>query len=84
LDGQKLAPGFMTPAGSGTALETVMDLMSKMDPVYLPSNPIPFPAPLFTPAWVSSLAVGRDAIYLEDVDGNLKLPPGPAYIFASS
>jgi hypothetical protein len=49
-------------------------------------NPIPDnPALIFTPAWVSSLAVGLDAIYLEGVDGNLDLthpgtPKQPAYL----
>lgn len=79
LDGQKLSPGYLTP--KPTALETVIDLIQKFDPVTLLGQPITPPALLFTPAWVASLK-GRDAIYLNDVSGNLDLSKaGPAYVF---
>jgi hypothetical protein len=83
LDGQKLSPGYLTPAGSGTALETVLALKSQFDPYFLLGNPITPPALLFTPAWVASLGAGRDAIYLSGVDGKLDLSKaGPAYTFS--
>jgi hypothetical protein len=84
LDGQKLSAGYLTPSGSGTALETVIALKQQFDPYTLLSNPIPVPALLFTPAWVGSLGAGKDAIFLDGVDGYLDLShPGqqPAYIF---
>ena len=81
LDGQKLAAGYLTPAGSGTALETVRALRLNTDPIFLLSNPITPPGLLNTPAWVSSLR-GRNAIYLNDVSGNLDMSKGqPAYVF---
>ena len=81
LDGQKLAPGYLTPGGDGTALGTVMALRQTMDPIQLISNPITPPALLLTPAYVNSLH-GQDAIYLNAVDGNLDLSKhGPAYSF---
>lgn len=86
LDGQKLSPGYLTPSGSGTALETVIALMQQFDPFTLLQNPIARPALLFTPAWVASLGAGKDAIFLDGVDGFLDLSNGqqqPAYIFAS-
>lgn len=81
LDGQKLAPGYLTPVQD--ALHTVMALKQAFDPVTLLGNPIPPPALLMTPAWVASLAQGKDAIYLAGVDGNLDLShAGPAYVFS--
>jgi hypothetical protein len=80
LDGQKLAPGYLTPSGSGTALETVIALKKQFDPFTLLGNPITPPAVLMTPAFVSSLE-GKDAIYLNGVDGNLNMAAGPAYSF---
>jgi hypothetical protein len=82
LDGQKLAPGYLTPAGSGTALETVIDLKRQADSFVLNWSPWQSPASLLTrPAWVASLEAGQDAIYLADVDGNLNKANGPAYRF---
>jgi hypothetical protein len=92
LDGQKLKAGYLTPAGSGTALETVIALKNQFDPYTLASNPLPnmtdtvgAPNVLLSPAWVASLAAGQDAIYLDHVDGNLNLSNAkqPAYIFSS-
>jgi hypothetical protein len=82
LDGQKLAPGYLTPSGSGTALETVIALRKQFDPFTLLGNPITPPALLLTPAHVASLS-GKDAIYLDGVDGNLNMASGPAYVFSS-
>lgn len=86
LDGQKLLPGYLTPAGSGTALETVIALKNQFDPFTLAGNPITPPALLFTPAAVRSLSVvGQTGIFLDAVDGNLDLSrnPQPAYVFSS-
>ena len=86
LDGQKLTAGYLTPAGSGTALETVIALKNQFDPYTLIQNPLSRPATLFTPASVRSLGtVGQTGIFLEGVDGNLDLShaPQPAYIFSS-
>lgn len=82
LNGQKLAPGYLTPAGSGTALETVISLMSQFNRFVLLQNPISYPALLFTPAWIARFA-GQDAIFLDGVGGNLDLSHGaqPAYKF---
>ena len=77
LNGQHLSPGYLTPAGSGTALETLIALKNQFDPVTLLGQPISPPALLFTPAWVASLK-GKDAIYLAGVDGNLDLSKGQA------
>jgi hypothetical protein len=80
LDGQKLAAGYLTP--KPTALETVIDLMTLRNPILVATTPITPPDLLNTPAWVSSLA-GRNAIYLNDVSGNLDLSKAaPAYLFA--
>ena len=86
LDGQHLLPGYLTPAGSGTALETVIALMNGFNMWVRYQNPLLNHTPLLVPAWVSSLAAGKDAIYLKGVDGYLDLshpgtPPQPAYIF---
>jgi hypothetical protein len=78
LGGTKLAPGYLTPSGSGTALETVIALMSQRSYFVLLQNPLPFPQLLGTPAWMASLD-GQDAIFLSDVDGNLNKANGPAY-----
>jgi hypothetical protein len=86
LDGQKLSPGYLTPSGSGTALETVIALRQQFSPYVLLQNPIARPALLFTPAAVRSLpTVGQTGIFLDGVDGNLDLSktPQPAYIFSS-
>jgi hypothetical protein len=85
LNGQKLSAGYLTPAGSGTALETVLTLRKQFDPYTLLGNPLAKPVPLFTPATVRSLAVvGQTGIFLDGVDGNLALgnTPQPAYIFS--
>lgn len=92
LDGQKLVAGYLTPAGSGTALETVIAMKQQFDPYTLLQNPLPRmtnvaqPNFLLSPAWVSSLAAGQDAIYLDGVDGNLDFSQNkqPAFIFSSS
>lgn len=81
LNGQHLTAGYLTPAGAGTAHETVRALILQRDPIQVLSTPITPPDLLNTPAWVSSLR-GKDAIYLNDVSGNLDLSKaGPAYIF---
>jgi hypothetical protein len=82
LDGQKLLPGYLTPGGNGTAHDTVRALRQQFDPFTLLNQPLARPALLFTPAYVSS-DQGRDAIYLDGVDGNLAMAAGPAYIFAN-
>jgi hypothetical protein len=84
LDGQKLKPGYLSPAGTGTALETVIALMNGFNRFVLFQNPIPIPALLFTPAWIASLGAGQDAIFLDGVDGSLDLSKAakqPAYLF---
>ena len=83
LDGQHLMPGYLTPAGSGTALETVIALKNQFDPYTLLQNPLPQPTPLFTPVFIGSLAWGQDAIFLNDVSGMIDLSHGkqPAYKF---
>ena len=92
LDGQKLTAGYLTPAGTGTALETVIALKNQFDPWTLKTNPLPgmtnqvgAPNVLLSPAWVASQAVGQTAIFLDGVDGNLNLSntPKPAYTFSS-
>lgn len=81
LDGQKLGPGYLTPP-KPTALETVIELKKSYDPWTLAQTPLPFPQLLMTPAWIGSLSAGRDAIWLDGVDGNLDLSKaGPAYTF---
>jgi hypothetical protein len=60
----------------------VRALRQQFDPFTLKNQPITPPALLFTPAYVSTLQ-GRDAIYLDGVDGNLSKAAGPAYIFAN-
>lgn len=83
---QKLSAGYLTPVGTPTptALQTVIALRKQFDPVTLISNPLGYPATLMTPAWVGSLGVGQDAIFLSGVDGALDLThtPKPAYLFA--
>jgi hypothetical protein len=83
LDGQKLSPGYLTPAGSGTALETVLDLKRQADTFVINASPWQSPAALLTrPAFIASLKAGQDVIYLNGVDGNLDLSQGgPAYRF---
>jgi hypothetical protein len=82
LDGQKLAAGYLTPAGSGTALETAIDLKRQADTFIINASPWQSPASLLSrPAWIASLKAGQDAIYLNDVDGNLNMANGPAYKF---
>lgn len=80
LDGQNLAPGYLTPTGN--ALATVMSLMAARDPIVTPQAPISPPDLLNTPAWVGSLK-GFNAIYLAGVDGNADLSHGQqaAYYF---
>jgi hypothetical protein len=83
LDGQHLSAGYLTPSGTGTALETVIALMTQMNPILLAGTPITPPALLFTPAWVA-VAQGQNAIFLNGLDGNLDLSHGkqPAYVLA--
>jgi hypothetical protein len=81
LDGQQLSPGYLTPAGKGTALETAIDLKRQADTFILNKSPWQSPASLLTrPAWVASKD-SQDVIYLADVDGNLNKANGPAYKF---
>jgi hypothetical protein len=92
LDGQQLLPGYLTPAGNpANAHDTLRALKIQFDPYTLASNPLPgmtnqpgAPNLLFCPAWVGSLGVGQDAIWLDGVDGKLDLShaKGPAYVFA--
>jgi len=90
LDGQQLSAGSLTPAGGGTALETVIALKKQFDPWTLATNPLPgmtnqpgAPNVLLAPAWIASLAAGQDAIFISDVGGRLDSSKGPAYIFSS-
>lgn len=90
LGGQKLSAGYLTPAGSGTALETVIALKNQFDPYTLLGSPLPnmtnqvgAPNILFSPAWVARFA-GQDAIFLADVEGRIDTSHGtqqPAYLF---
>lgn len=98
LDGQKLVAGYLTPSGTGTALETVIAMKAQFARDVLLQNPLPgmtnvpvgpsgAPQPnfLLSPAWVASLAAGQDAIYLDGVDGNLDFSPHqPAFIFSAT
>jgi hypothetical protein len=93
LGGTKLKAGYLTPAGTGTALETVIAMKNQFDPFTLRSNPLPGlnnpplgpsgqPQPnfLLSPAWIASLRAGVDAIYLAGVNGQLDGSPGqPAF-----
>jgi len=92
LGGTKLQAGYLTPAGSGTAHETVIAMKQQFDPIVLRSNPLPGmnnppivagrPQPnlLFSPAFIASLEAGKDAIYLSGVDGRMDLTQGqPAF-----
>jgi hypothetical protein len=79
LDGQKLLAGTLPVYGSGTALETVTQMILNTSPYYLLSNPIGAPGLLNCPAWVSSVT-GTNAIYLAGVDGNLS-KSAPAFTF---
>lgn len=97
LGGQKLAAGYLSPSGSGTALETVIAMKSQFARDVLLQNPLPgmtnvppglggVPQPnyLLSPAWVAS-RLGQDAIYLDGVDGNLDFSQRqPAFTFSSS
>jgi hypothetical protein len=91
LGGQQLAAGYLTPAGNGSAHDTVRALKQGFDPFTLTSNPLPgmtnqpgAPNILLSPAWIGSLGVGQDAIFLNGVDGKLDLShAGPAYRFSS-
>lgn len=92
LNGQKLSPGYLTPAGSGTALETVNALMAQFSYYVLLQNPLPGMTNrtegvniLLCPAWVARYA-GQDAIFLSDVEGRLDTSHGtqqPAYLFTT-
>lgn len=77
-------PGISDPP-KPTALETVIELKKQYDPYVLLQNPLPFPQLLMTPAFIGSLASGQDAIFLDDVSGNLDLSHGkqPAYVFSN-
>lgn len=82
LDGQKLAPGYLTPP-KPTALECAIELKRQLDTVTINGGPYqPQGNLLFASAWVASLRAGQDAIYLADVDGNLNKANGPAYVFS--
>jgi hypothetical protein len=93
LDGQKLSAGYLQPAPSGTAHDTLIALKQQFDPITLRTNPLPgmnnppvvngrpLANLLFSPAWVSNRA-GVDAIYLDGVDGGLDLSQRqPAFYF---
>jgi hypothetical protein len=81
LDGQKLSPGYLIPS-KPTALECAIDLKKQLDTVTINGGSYqPAGSLLFAEAWVGSLRAGQDAIWLNDVDGNLNKANGPAYIF---
>jgi hypothetical protein len=85
LKDQKLTAGYLTPASSGTAHDTLRALKQQFDPYTLLGNPITRPALLFTPADVRTTGVlGQAGIFLDGVDGNLDLShaPKPAYILS--
>jgi hypothetical protein len=73
LDGQHLTPGYMTPAGSGTALETVIAMMNGFNTWLMLTAPLDGDTALMKPAWIASLAAGQDAIFLSHRDGQLDL-----------
>lgn len=79
LGGQKLGAGYLTPT-KPTAYECAVDMANTFNGTVMMTNPVPVPALLRTPAWVSSLR-GTNAIYLDDVSGNLATAQGPAYVF---
>lgn len=72
LDGQKLAPGYLTPLGDQTAWGTLLALKDARYPTITPGTPITPPDLLNTPAWVGALK-GFNAIFLNGVDGQLDL-----------
>jgi hypothetical protein len=89
LGGTKLAAGYLTPSGTGTALETVISLMNNFSPFYLLQNPqasmtswASAPNVLLCPAWIASLGAGQDAIFLSDVQGRIDAShtPKPAFL----
>lgn len=82
LGGQHLTPGYGPTYGTGTAHDIFRGLKQAADGNTLNKLPTYPPATLlFAQAWVASLK-GRDAIYLNDVSGNLDLSQaGPAYLF---
>jgi hypothetical protein len=82
LDGQVLAPGYLTPSGNNTAHDTLRALVQARSPIVTPGTPIQPPDLLNTPAWVGSLR-GFNAIFLNGVDGRLDLSHNqqPAYYF---
>jgi hypothetical protein len=85
LKDQKLTAGYLTPAASGTAHDTLRALKQQFDPYTLLGTPITPPALLFTPALVRSTGtIGQTGIFLDGVGGNLDLShnPQPAYIFS--
>jgi hypothetical protein len=96
LDGQQLSAGYLTPVGTAprapNAHDTLRALKNQFDPYTLLNAPLPgmtnqpgAPNLLFCPAWVGSLGVGQDAIFLDGVDGKLDFSHAgqPAYIFSS-
>jgi hypothetical protein len=83
LDGQVLAPGYLSPSGNNTAHDTLRALVQARSPIVTPQAPISPPDLLNTPAWVGSLR-GFNAIFLNGVNGQLDLSHGnqqPAYYF---
>jgi hypothetical protein len=91
---QQLSPGYLTPVGTGgappNAWDTVVALKNQFDPFTLAGSPLPgmtnqvgAPNILLSPAWIASLAAGQDAIFLDDVSGNLNISTSqqPAYVF---
>src|ERR1700751_4849988 len=94
LDGLQLSAGYLTPAGNPpNAHDTLRALKNQFDPYTLLKPPLPgrtnqpgAPNILMCPAWVGSLGVGQDAIFLDGVDGKLDFSHAgqPAYIFNSA
>jgi hypothetical protein len=90
LGSQKLSAGYLPVYGTGTAHDTLRTLKQQFDPYTLLNSPLPpmgnragAPNILFSPAWVGSLGVGQDAIFLSDVGGRVDFShaPRPAYTF---
>jgi|SRR6516164_31975 hypothetical protein len=92
---QKLVAGYLTPVGTGgaapNALDTVVALKNQFDYYTLLGSPLgnftnraEAPNILLSPAWIGSLGVGQDAIFLDDVQGRVDFShtPKPAYIFS--
>lgn len=82
MGSQKLGPGYLTPLAP-TALEHMIALKRQLDTVTINNGSYQLPGNLlFASAWIGSLGAGKDAIWLNAVDGKLDLSQGqqPAYV----